>query len=222
MSQTRQDGDQADPSGHYYGDPGQQPSRKWTKETVLAVLSLALAVTVLFFGDGWFRGEDDPPPAAATASPSTHPSSTAPSSSAPTPSQTPSPEPSAAPSVRYTGVVRLGAGVDLDQLPPTIRTSDENADITESSSWFVPSIKAHEQSLAPWSESTAPTRQQCVEALSTQGTTEWGESGKEEVETGAIFCLRTSEGRIAAMKMKDGSYHNMRATVKVWDPADSL
>ncbi|MEV0309230.1 hypothetical protein [Nonomuraea fuscirosea] len=124
--------------------------------------------------------------------------------------------------MQWTGVVRLGAGVDLDQVPPTIRTSEAKADIRESSSFFVKSIKAQEQSLAPWDGSATPTRRQCVETLSTQGTTEWGESGEEEVEDDSIFCVRTSEGRIAVIKLKKAVYHEMQATVKVWNSLESL
>lgn len=194
------------------------------RDNVVGLTSLVAAVIVIFFGDGWLRGKDEPPPTHSTepAAPATAtgpaPATPATASEAPPSTPTPSPEPT----VQWTGVVRLGSGVDLDKVPPTIRTSEENTDISESSSFFVRSIKAQEQSLAPWDDSATPTRQQCIETLSTQGTTEWGASGKEDVEDDALFCLRTSEGRIAVMKIKKSTYHKMQATVKVWDSIESL
>lgn len=229
MSQARHGGDESYPPNRRHPES----SKKWSIETKVTVASVFLTVVVVLFGDGLFRGwlpwlEDDdaPPPASSTAAPAPSPSATssrtASVGSTPTSGQSPSPDPAARPSVQWTGVVRLGAGVDLDKIPPTIRTSSTNADIWESSSFFVTSIKAQPQSLAPWDGSKAPTYEQCVEALSTQGTTEWGESGDEEVVADAIFCVRTSEGRVAAIKIKKEKYHNVQVTAKVWDSTDSF
>jgi hypothetical protein len=174
MGRIRQGGDRSDLADQSHSESEQRgrSSRKWTIEAIVGLLSLSVTVTVVFFGDGWLRAEDEPPPTPSATSPAPVASATVSDTAPSTP--TPSPEPT----VQWTGVVRLGAGVDLDKVPPTIRTSEEKADITESSSFFVSSIKTQEQSLAPWNDSATPTRRQCIETLSTQGTTEWGGVGQ--------------------------------------------
>jgi hypothetical protein len=167
---------------------------------------------------------------AATETNTTAPVTEGPPRTSPSPAETghlpvtapPSTAPPDPNEVQWSGVVRLAAGIDLDKIPPTLRTSETNADLWESSSFFVSSIKAHSQALAPWGDSTAPTRQQCADTVSTQGTTEWGDEGGEDITAGDIFCLRTSQGRLAAIQIKDDSYHKMSAKVRVWAALDSL
>ena len=185
----------------------------------------AAVIGVLGSGHDEAAGQPAPP---STPPATTAPAAETPPPASPSPAQTDpaTPPPSSAPpdpnGVQWSGVVRLGAGIDLDKIPPTLRTSDTDADRWESSSLFVSSSEAHSQALAPWSEPKPPDRQQCAEILSTQGTTEWGDEGGEDITTGDIFCLRTSQGRLAAIQIKNNSYHNMTAKAKVWAALDAL
>ncbi|MFE6865628.1 hypothetical protein ACFVFS_03665 [Kitasatospora sp. NPDC057692] len=181
----------------------------------------------------------EPPPAAppvTTASPeaatgfTTPPAAGGPSSpsvGAPPPAAGPahsSPPAGTAETVRFEGTVRLTASVDLDENPPRVLSEDEPPLIKGFGVHYIldaggqGASAANSGGLAPLTGSTAPTRRQCSDLLSTQA------SYSLPIERTTRFCARTVFGRIALVTVEEfrpsGFRGAFNATVLVWNGTD--
>lgn len=154
-------------------------------------------------------------PSATTTPPTNQsPESGSPSSpDAPAPSATLSSDSKA---IQYTGPVRIaGTGPDLD-VAPTPKIDDSGQDV-RLQLIDPPRINGYgvtnSPSLAMWTGSAMPNRQQCSTLLSTQGVP------TVEVKKGTVVCVQTDAGRIAVVTVtstsNDFSTGEM-AQVTVW------
>lgn len=148
------------------------------------------------------------------------PPSTSPSTSTASPSK---------PSVFWSGQITLDEYAssapskfrDLDSAPPTIRRGDGDvgagdieSDSIEYFGYLVAPTGA--RTVAKWSGTTAPTREQCREAAVASG------SETIEMQEGDYACVRTSQGRTALLKVtKLIGDQSLQAAVTVWDDAES-
>ncbi|WP_281154671.1 hypothetical protein [Streptomyces sp. HYC2] len=164
-------------------------------------------------------GKDDKPSVQASETPGRAvPSATAtPPTNQPAESGSPSssddPVPSASLSsdskpIQYTGLVRISSSwLNLDVVPP--KSDSSHFDV----SLGLVSPPQIDGSLALWTGSGMPNRQQCSDLLSTQGMQ------RVEVKKGTVVCLQTEEGRIAVLTITSTSNDfdtGEMAQVTVW------
>ncbi|MEV6742625.1 hypothetical protein AB0N14_39530 [Streptomyces sp. NPDC051104] len=192
------------------------------------VFSVINALIPVLAGGGNENGLDNKPPSsvqasktpdrtvtsASTTSPANQPpdSGSPVSSDAPAPSATLSSDSNA---IQYTGPVRIAEkGPDLDVDPPN---ADESGEDVRLALIDPPRITGYgvtnEPTLALWTGSAMPNRQQCSDRISTQGVP------TVEVKKGTVVCVKTDGGRIAVVTITSTSNYfstGEMAQVTVW------
>ncbi|WP_214415399.1 hypothetical protein [Sphaerisporangium fuscum] len=191
---------------------------------VVAVVS-ALAALIVVPEIRTMLGLSNDPPSSAPAAPPSQAQHSAPlpvgSGTDGTPPATPSPSPSRASGdeIRWSGPLIL-TYVDLDTVPPTVLSSNDRASV-----WVNYGSDKNEvyglrgalfttnPTVALWETAAKPTREQCTEMISTQGTETL------RITSGTRFCARTAGGRTAFVTVKsfDDSREAYKATATVWD-----
>jgi hypothetical protein len=193
-----------------------ESTHRWSHPLIAAVVTAVIGgifTVVAVFLD---PSEDAPPPpsdgevAAASTTPRPSVTTTA-------PQQSPTGEPPESGTAQWGPGLVLIERTDLDSVPPrtggpTIGT-DVQATNPVGEAMLEPGFDA---GVATWTQDIAPTAEECLEVVSTQGR-----AGGVVVQVGSVVCLRTGEGRAAMLTVEsieeNGIIAIIGAQVTVWD-----
>ncbi|GAA4910135.1 hypothetical protein ACFPM3_11355 [Streptomyces coeruleoprunus] len=193
---------------------------------VLAAAAGALLVALKFGDDPDDRGGGQAREPAPASVPALAPGTSGPAAAPRTtpPSTPPAPRTGtedAADRVQWTGTLRITEeGPRLDERPPVkysylrdVWLAQTDPAVLQGSDWSVNSTN-----LALWQGSTAPTRKDCAELVSTQGI------DQVEVGRGTVVCVRTMYGRTAVLTVVSVSSslrQGVLAEARVWSETET-
>jgi glycerol uptake facilitator-like aquaporin len=185
------------------------------------VVGVIVAVLALTFTQG--GGDSTPSPVAGGRASGSPPEATSqPSQSYSTPPVSPT-TPRETDAVRWSGRILL-TQVDLDTVPPRVLPANDGASLWVNYDSSGNGVDATLYglgggsfttlpSIAPWNSRAKPTRQQCQQAISTQGVETLPAS------TGNRYCAKTGAGRIVfvAIEKYNRVSASYMATVIIWE-----
>lgn len=112
---------------------------------------------------------------------------------------------------RWQGRIRVG-GIDLDAVPPQSVVSNNDIDAHRGPSFILrPGVRGTQ-----WTESTEPTRDDCLELALTQSWPD-NQSVVEEVPVGMAICVQTGGGHTAFLRVTETQLDAFFADVLVWE-----
>lgn len=196
-------------------------SHGWWQGVGAIIGLIALIVTIVQLTQG--GGDSKRSPVAGGRTSNSPPEATSqPSQTSSIPPASPT-TPPAADAVRWSGTIRL-TNVDLDTVPPRVLPYNNGASLWVN---YIPYRNGEGAtlyglgggsfttlpSISPWDARAKPTRQQCEQAISTQGT-ETLPAG-----TGNRYCAKTVAGRIAFVTIEkyNTASDSYKATVIIWE-----
>ncbi|WP_157170890.1 hypothetical protein [Nocardia araoensis] len=211
--------------------PRQQDSseqKSWIRRhsgTILTTLLFPIVSGLIVLAVEKFTDDKDDD----SARTSTSTTQTTVSSEARTPSSTTSPAPATSAAagsndVRWSGTLNM-TYLDLDSVPPRVLPNNGGASAwvsydRESSGGFSAATLyglgggffTTKPTLAQWTTSAAPTRQQCSDLISTQG------AETLPITKDSAYCVKTAAGRTAFITglSLDNAVHAYTASVTVW------